>query len=129
MRKKAEERISFELYKSQICHDVKDKGDLDFIKDTLISDKIRELFNNELYDKCFYLLAMVDYLSKENNIPLYSAYNDIRCCKFKKFIYPSGFKLMAYLKNSEEPLKESLKKAIPEFLKYGIVEAEIRNVY
>ena len=124
-----EKKISFDLYKSEVCHEVKRKGDLDFIKDTLTSNKIRELYENEIYDQCFYLLAMVDYLSKENDIPLYNIYNDIRCCKFKKLIYPAGFKLLAYLEDSEEPFKESLKKAIPEFLKYGIVEAEIRNVY
>jgi hypothetical protein len=124
-----EEKISFDFFKSEICHNVKRKGDLDFIKDTLISNEIRELYDKELYDQCFYLLAMVDYLSKENNIPLYNVYNDIRHYKLDKMIYPSEFKMLAYLKKSEEPLRDSLKKAIPEFLKYGIVEAEIRDVY
>ena len=122
-------RINFDLYKSTICHDVKRKGDLNFIKETLLSDEIRKLYNMEMYAECFYLLAMVDYLSKENDIPLYNVYNDIRCYKLENIIYPSQFKMLAYLKKSEEPLKESLKRAIPEFLKYGIVEAEIRNVY
>ncbi len=34
-------RPSFELYKSSVCHLVKDKGDIDFIIDILSSDEIR----------------------------------------------------------------------------------------
>ena len=39
-----EYRQSFETYKSNICHMVKDMGDIDFIIDTLESDKIRKLY-------------------------------------------------------------------------------------
>jgi hypothetical protein len=124
-----EKRIEFELFKSNICHDVKRKGDLDFIKNILITDEIRKLLDKKWYPECLYLLAMVDYLSKENDIPLYNMYNDIRCKKLSEMLYPQGIILMSYLENNDQPKKQILKEAIPEFLKYNIVEVEIRNVY
>ena len=35
---------------------------------------------------------------------------------------------MSYLRKSDKPKEDILKKAIPEFLKYNIVELEIKNV-
>lgn len=37
------ERSSFEIFKSNICHLVKDKGELTFIRDMLCSDKVNKL--------------------------------------------------------------------------------------
>jgi hypothetical protein len=45
-----EYRQSFEAYKSNICHMVKDLGDIDFIIDTLESDRIRKLYQK---NRCF----------------------------------------------------------------------------
>ena len=59
-------RVSFDVYKSNVCHYVKDKGDIDFIIETLSKDEIRALYDRQWYAESFYLLAMVDYLSKEN---------------------------------------------------------------
>ena len=65
-----EHRASFEVFKSNVCHAVKDKGDIDFLIDTLESDEIRRLYNKQWYPEALYLLAMVDYLSRENGVPL-----------------------------------------------------------
>lgn len=37
-----ENRISFELFKSNVCHRVKEPGDLDFLIQTLKADTIPE---------------------------------------------------------------------------------------
>ena len=71
-------RSPFEIFKSNTCHHVKDMGDLDFILSILESDEIRRLFNKGWYPEALYLLAMLDYLSGENNMPLCTKYNDIR---------------------------------------------------
>ena len=39
------QRSSFETFKSNVCHSVKDMGDLDFMINTLESGKIRELYD------------------------------------------------------------------------------------
>jgi DNA-binding Xre family transcriptional regulator len=75
---KMEQRSTFEIFKSNVCHRVKDMGDLDFIISTLQSDEIRRLYEKQWYPESLYLLAMVDYLSRENDLPFCSNYNDIR---------------------------------------------------
>ena len=122
------ERIDFELYKSHICHKIKNRGDLDFIIETLKTNEVRKLYKKRWYPECLYLLAMIDYLSRENGIPICNSYDDIRNVRMKEILYPHGIKILSMVSNSEEPKKRSLKEAIPEFLKYNIVEAEIRNV-
>jgi len=123
-----EYRSSFETYKSNICHLVKDKGDLDFLIDTLESGRIRELYEKQWYAESLYLLAMVDYLSRENDLPLCVEYSDIRSMKLTRTIYPAGILTLCAAFKSDDPKTESLREAIPEFLRHNIVEAEVRNV-
>ncbi len=124
-----ENRISFETYKSNICHQVKDMGDVNFIIDTLESGKIRKLYQKKWYPESLYLLAMVEYLSRENNLPLCMEYGDIRKVKLQDPIYPAGIIAMSAASHSEDPKKESLRNAIPEFIRFNIVEREVHNVY
>ena len=70
------ERSSFDIFKSNICHLVKDKGELSFIRDMLCSDEVSKLYERKWYAECLYLLAMIDYLSRKNDIPLYNGYNN-----------------------------------------------------
>lgn len=119
----------FEIYKSNICHLVKDKGDIDFIIDTLKNNQIRTYWERKWYPECFYLLAMVDYLSKENELPLCNDYEDIRNCTLSEPLYPRDVMLAAKLDVSLNVKEQCLKEAIPEFMRFNIVESEIRNVY
>ena len=123
-----EYRQSFEAYKSNICHLVKDMGDMDFIIDTLESDRIRKLYQKRWYPECLYLLAMVDYLSRENDLPVCDEYNDIRAARLPKPIYPASVITMGVLSKSDTPKRASLEAAIPEFRRFNIVENEVRNV-
>jgi len=123
-----EYRSSFETFKSNVCHMVKDMGDINFIIDILESDKIRELWNRKWYPECLYMLAMVDYLSRENDLPLCANYNDIRSARLQKPIFPSSIIAMSVLSKSERPKVDSLNAAIPEFKRFNIVENEVRNV-
>ena len=123
-----EERVDFPLYRSSICHLVKDMGDVPFIMDVLSSGKVRDYYSLGWYPECFYLLAITDYLSRTNGIPVYTGYDEIRSHKLKKKIYPADVLLMDKLLNTDRNRKECLKKAIPEFLRFNIVESEIRDV-
>jgi len=124
-----EYRASFEIFKSNVCHMVKDMGDLDFIIEILESNKIRKLYQKKWYPESLYLLAMVDYLSRENGLAVCSDYNDIRAAKLREIIYPSSVIVRSVFSRSEQPKKQSLKEAIPEFMRFNIVESEVRNVY
>lgn len=118
----------FEIYKSNICHLVKDKGDMDFIIDILKGNQIRNYWEQQWYRESFYLLAMVDYLSRENGLPLCNDYEDIRKCKLSEPLYPQDVVLAAKLDGSLDMKEQCLKEAIPEFLRFNIIESEIRNV-
>lgn len=121
-------RPSFEVYKSSICHLLKDKGDTDFLIDTLSSDEVRTLYNRLWYAESFYLLGMIDYISRVNNIPMCTRYNDIRNHKLSELLFPEGVLLLDEALKTDRNRTESLKNAIPEFLRFNIVECEVRNV-
>ncbi len=118
----------FEIYKSNICHLVKDKGDIDFIIDTLKENQIRTYWERQWYRESFYLLAMVDYLSRENGLPLCNDYEDIRNCTLPEPLYPWDVVIAAKLDDSLDRKEQCLEEAIPEFLRFNIIESEIRNV-
>ena len=107
---------------------MKDKGDIDFIIDILKENQIRTYWERQWYRESFYLLAMVDYLSRENGLPLCNDYEDIRNCKLSEPLYPKDIILAAKLDDSLDKKEQCLKEAIPEFLRFNIIESEIRNV-
>jgi plasmid maintenance system antidote protein VapI len=121
-------RPSFEVFKSNTCHRVKDMGDIPFVIEHLQSNQIRKLYDKKWYPEALYLLAMLDYLSRENDIPICKNYNDIRSTKLKRPVYPSSIIILSKALNSDAPKEECLRLAIPEFLRFNIVESEVRNV-
>ncbi|HBP37444.1 MAG TPA: hypothetical protein DD640_01640 [Clostridiales bacterium] len=121
-------RGNFELFKSNICHRVNALGDVDFIIDTLEKDDIRKYFQRKWYPESLYLLAMLDYISRINNVPLCTRYDDLRHCKLNQIIYPSGVLTAAAVAKNERIKERSLQEALPEFLRFNIVENDVRNV-
>ena len=123
-----EYRSSFETFKSNVCHMVHDMGDMDFIITTLESDKIRKLYKKRWYPESLYLLAMVDYLSRENHLPACAQYSDIRKTRLREPIFPASIIAMCAVSKSEYPKQNSFDRSIPEFKRFNIVESEVRNV-
>lgn len=121
-------RSSFENFKSTVCHRVKELGDINFIIDTLESQDIRTYYNRKWYPESLYLLAMLDYLSRENDVPLCDDYDDLRRCKLEKPVYPAGVRALSAAAQNDAAIKEAAKTAIPEFMRFNIVENEVRNV-
>ena len=99
----------------------------DFLINTIESGEITDYYNKSLYPESLYLLAMVDYISRVNGIPLCDSYNEIRKTKLKNVLFPSS--VVAAAAVSGDKIKEqALKSSIPEFLKFNIVETDVRNV-
>ncbi len=121
-------RIDFELFKSNVCHRVKEMGDVDYIIDALESDKIREYYDRQWYPESFYLLAMLDYLSRENDVPQCTAYQDIRRGKLRNPLFPASILATAAVLDDEKVKETALAEAIPEFKRFNIIESEVRNV-
>ena len=123
-----ENRSNFEIFKSNVCHRVKDIGDIPFIIENLQSNDIVRYFNKKWYAESLYLLAMVDYLSRENNIPLCTNYDNIRACKLTDILYPLSVTMFADVTKSDKIKEKSWNNSIPEFKRFNIVENEVRNV-
>jgi len=121
-------RPSFENFKSAVCHKVKCMGDVDFLIQTLESNEIRKYYNKQWYLESLYLLAMVDYLSRENDFPLVHEYDDLRRARLQEIVYPAGIIVMSELCGSDKYKQLSVNESIPEFIRHNIVESEIRNV-
>lgn len=129
MKDSIELRSDFEVFKSNVCHLIKDTGDLDFIISTLQKDEIGRYWSKQWYPEAFYLLAMVDYLSRIHKIPQCTKYDDIRSSSLKQPLYPRDITIAAKLSKDPRVKEQSRKEAIPEFLRFNIIESEIRNIY
>ena len=121
-------RPTFDLFRSNVCHALKRLGDFDFIVDELKKDEITTYYEREWFPECFYLLAMVDYISRINNIPLCDKYDNIRQMRLKNVIYPSSLIVLAKAKDDESILEDAKNNSIPEFINFNIVENEVRDV-
>lgn len=116
----------FEIFKGNVKHSVKYDGQEKFIRQILLSNEIERFWNDGLCLYSLYLLAMVDYLSKLNQIPLYNKYEYLRHYKMDEKIYPMSLIVFSELEKVDKD--ELASDAIPEFLKYNIVEGDIFNV-
>ena len=125
---KTEYRSAFETFKSNTCHHVKDMGDVDFMISVLESDQICVLYERHWYPEALYLLAMLDYLSRINSIPLCTKYDDIQAQKLMKPLYPVDVLLTSEVLKSDEPMRRAERDAIPEFSRFNIFESGVRDV-
>lgn len=122
------ERMSFDNFKSTFCHRVKQLGEPDFIIENILARSVETFYRKQWYLESYYMLAMLDYLSRKNDVPLCGLYNKMRCGKLEKSVYPSGIMWMYMMSKDENILKESFENAIPEFKRFNIVENEIDSI-
>ena len=102
--------------------------ELGFMIDLLETDEIRMLYNKQWYPEALYLLAMLDYLSRENHIPICTKYDDIRARKLSKPIFPAGVLMTSEVLKTDEPKRKAEQEAIPEFKRFNIIENGVRDV-
>lgn len=121
-------RSSFENFKSTVCHRVKEMGDVEFMMDLLDSDAIRTYYDRHWYPESLYLLALLDYLSRLHDLPQCSDYDDLRRCKLEKPVYPASVLAVSLAAGNDQALQQAEREAIPEFMRFNIVESEMWNV-
>lgn len=123
------ERMSFETFKSQVRHEVSRLGDAEFINETLKENIIRRYWRWEWYYEAFYLLASLDYLCRENSIQPFQEYDDLREYKLPETVYPMDVNIAAKVDKKFDIRKIAMRDSIPEFMRFNIVEMDIRDVY
>ncbi|NTW96633.1 MAG: helix-turn-helix transcriptional regulator [Erysipelotrichaceae bacterium] len=121
-------RLDFETFKGNMRHEIHFTDDLSFIEKTLSSDQIDAYLEKKWYPEALYTLAMVDYLSRINEIPLYNKYDSLRKAKLKRIHYPASLIIAQEFKENKKLVEEYFERSIPEFKRFNIVENEIRNV-
>lgn len=121
-------RPPFDLFKSNVCHSLKELGDVDFLIEVIEKDDVTDYYERSWYPECLYLLAMVDYISRINGVPLCGAYDRIRRAKLRETVYPSSVIAAAEVAGDERIKEKAAAESIPEFIRFNIVESEIRNV-
>ncbi|MBO4788578.1 MAG: helix-turn-helix transcriptional regulator [Lachnospiraceae bacterium] len=121
-------RQSFDLFRSEVCHRVKGLGDLDFLIEMLNGNAAEDYYARGWYPEALYLVAMVDYLSRVNDIPLCDKYNSLRGSKLQKPLFPSSLRIEAKVLKDDSLLDKAIDNAIPEFARFNIIEGEVRDV-
>lgn len=121
-------RPDFDIYRSNVCHELKRKGTYYFMLEVLENNRIRKLYDKKWYPEAFYLLAMIDYLSRLEDLGLAKEYDDIRKQKLKEPIFPGSVIVMANILINDDIKGEAIKNAIPEFMNFNIVEGDIFDV-
>lgn len=117
---------SWDNYKSALQHMLKNMGDKPFILDA-VKNKVPFYYcQQKKIKECLYLVAMIDYLCRVNHIKLYAGFEPFRSMKLEDPKYPTDILLIDALGVMDK--SESLKYAIPEFLRHNIIEGDIRNV-
>ena len=109
-------------------HRIHETDDLTFIENILKSDLISTYVERKWYPEALYTLAMVDYLSRLNEISLYSKYDNLRKAKLDRIIYPASLIIAKEFKQNKQIVEEYYQASIPEFKRFNIVENEIRDV-
>ena len=115
---------TYDLFRGEQCHLVKRKGEIAYVIDLLEKKKIDYYWKLDMKAEAFYLLAMLDYLSKRNDLPICEEYNEIRKYKLEQPLYPADTEVYEKLLGKDAQ-KKALENAIPEFLEFNIVECEV----
>ena len=117
----------FDVFKSSVCHELKSLKDKQFLIKYLSNNKVKEYYQNNDFLKAIYLISIIDFVCKRNNLPLVSQFNEIRKLKLDKLYVPESLFLL--LKSNQITVSQIIKESNNIFLKHNIVESEIENVY
>jgi hypothetical protein len=120
----------FDLFASHVRHRIKSLGDRGFVNAVVSGHDIEDYWDAGEYAHAFYLMAAVDYLCRINDSPPYDneVFSEVRERKLAEVIYPPDVYIIERVLPERKPREDSERKSIPEFIKYGIVEVNIRDV-
>lgn len=121
------ELVEFRYFRNNVLHDLKRRGIDPFIQLIIKTKEIDYFYKNKAFPYAYYLLALIDYLCRVNNQPLYTKrYNDIRKERLEKAFFVGGNSI--HFESIEEYEQLFGIKVIPEFGKYNILEEDVFNV-
>ncbi len=126
-----DENLTYDLFRSEICHMLNYYKDLAFVEIILRHDFIGVFWKKHWYAKAFYTLSILDYLSDQYDMPYFAAYDQIRSQKLSQPQFPQDINILEKLGNNAKKtaIKECQNSPIGKyFYKYNIVEWSIYDV-
>lgn len=108
------ENEDFQTFRNKLHHDLKSCGEVEVILEILEKRKIDYYLLHEDMLKAMYLLSLVDYLSKQNEVPLCKEYAELRKQSLKEPYYVGD-----QIDNC------NYEDCIQEFVKHNIYEGEL----
>ena len=116
----------FDLFKSNICHELRSIKYKEFLRHYLTTDEIRNMFEDKKYKQALYMVALIDYLCETHDLPVPTKYSEIRKYKLDSFCVSESLYLLMQTKQIQ--FSSIYKDSISTFRDHNIIEAEIENV-
>lgn len=119
--------IEFRYFRNNLLHKLKSEGAATIIEEIIKGKDIDYYYKNNSKEYAYYLLALIDYLCRMNNCPIYSKrYNDLRKEKLNKPFFVGSD--LIHFDSIEEAEKNLNIEVIPEFKNFNIIEENVFNV-
>lgn len=127
------EKLSYDTFRSEICHMYHFDGDYEFIKKVMKSNLVVYFWNKKEYAKSLYVLAIIDYISWKNDVPLFEEYEQIRKRKLEDILYPSEIVMMDRIEQSNRNRNMAIEECRNDecgafFFRHNIIERSIEDV-
>ncbi|MCD8083217.1 MAG: helix-turn-helix transcriptional regulator, partial [Clostridiales bacterium] len=116
---------SWDNFRSNTYHRIKDMGDRKFIRWMIDSKKPFTYWNRGQKAESLYLVATADYLCRLNALPKRKEFESLRKYKLTKPKFPQDAAIAEHFGVYKK--EELVKIAIPEYMSFNIVEEDIRN--
>lgn len=118
--------LQFDLFKSNMCHEVKRLTYEKFIERYSNDETIMKLYREQKYYESVYLLSLLDDLCNKTKRPIDTKFDSVREAKFDKLVVPESIYYL--LLNKQITMEEIYNESLPTFLSHNIIESEIDNV-
>ena len=119
--------VEFRYFRNNVLTELKNVGFDRFLTEIIKNKEIDFYYKNKGWQYAYYLLALIDYLCRINNRPIYDArYNELRKNKLTNPFFV-GSDLIRF-DSVEQAEKDLGIEIIPEFKKYNIIEHNVFNV-
>jgi len=118
---------SFPLFTSHLSHELKRKGDIEFINTVLLEENLDTIFSSGQYRRTLYLVAMIEYLCRINNVPVKKEIQKYQEYKLKDLTFFDDVETYFHVTEKTDLKEQVMRDSLPEFLKYNIAERNVRR--
>ena len=105
---------NFQTFRNKLHHRLVKENELDIIVELLENKSIDYFYERKDYLKALYLLSLVDYVLKKNDLPVCAEYSEMRRLKLKDPYYVG-----------DSVFEKKVDDCIEEFARHNIYEGDL----